>query len=211
SNTVSAFLIDWTDPQLNTRSTWGFFTAANGDTAQTKGIELELQGYLTPELHYSVGYAHVTAELTSDFYVPAGVGADETYRLQAEKGSALPTTPESTLSLSLDYTYSLPNEMYLITQLTGYHQSESFNYLGESQKYQSWLSGFSLFNASTRLSSDEWDLTLYIKNLTNEAGVTGRITENHMGTDPGENFLGNASKDYISLPRTVGLSMSYRF
>ena len=101
--------------------------------------------------------------------------------------------------------------MYLITQLTGYHQSESFNYLGESQKYQSWLSGFSLFNASTRLSSDEWDLTLYIKNLTNEAGVTGRITENHMGTDPGENFLGNASKDYISLPRTVGLSMSYRF
>jgi iron complex outermembrane receptor protein len=209
--TVSAFLIDWTDPQLNTSTTWGFFTAANRDSAQTKGIEFELQGYLSDDVHYTLGFAHVNAELTADFYVPSGLAADLSTQLQAKKGGALPTTPENTLSLSLNHTYSLDNGLYLVSQLNGYYQSESFNYLGESERYQATIGGFSLFNASAKLSANNWDVTLYIKNLTNEDGVTGKITENHMGTDPDERFLGNSAKDYISLPRTLGLTMSYRF
>lgn len=196
---------------MNTSSTWGFFTAANGKSAETQGIELELQGYLTDSLHYSLGYAHVSAELTDDFYVPSSIGAAESTRLQATSGAALPTTPENTLSLALDYTHELDNDMYLIAGINAYYQSDSFNYLGENPRYQANMDGFKLFNASLRLSADSWDATLYIKNLTNEEGVTGMITENHMGTDPGENFLGNSSKDYISLPRTVGVSFSYNF
>lgn len=211
SYTVAAFLIDWDNPQLNTSSSWGFFTVANGDSAQTKGIELELQGYLSDDWHYTLGYAHVNAELTDDFFVPTGVTADAPERLQAPDGAKLPTTPEDTLSLSLDHTYSLNGDMYLITRLNAYYQSESLNYLGDSDKFQADIDGFTLLNASTRLSTDDWDLTLYIKNLTNEEGVTGLISENHMGTDPAEQFFGNSSKDYISLPRTIGVSMSYRF
>lgn len=101
--------------------------------------------------------------------------------------------------------------MYLITAINAYYQSDSWNYLGENPRYQAEMDGFKLFNASAKLSADNWDLTLYIKNLTNEDGVTGMITEGHMGTDPAENFLGNSSKDYISLPRTLGMSLSYRF
>ncbi|MBL4911106.1 MAG: TonB-dependent receptor [Alteromonadaceae bacterium] len=209
--TASIFRIDWTDPQLNTATSWGFFSVANGDSAQTQGLELELQGNLTDDLHYVLGYAYVKAELTSDFYVPSAVWSDAPTRLQAKDGAKLPTTPENTFSLSVDYTYEMDNEMYWVTQVNSYYQSGSLNYLGDSEKLQATIDGFSIVNASTRLNTENWDVTLYVKNIFNEDGVTGKLPEGYMGTDPAENFLGNSSKDYISLPRTVGLSATYRF
>jgi outer membrane receptor protein involved in Fe transport len=45
--TANAFYVDWQDPQLNTTSVFfGFYLAANGDQATTRGIELEAEGYL---------------------------------------------------------------------------------------------------------------------------------------------------------------------
>ncbi len=211
SYTASVFYIDWSNPQLNTTTYWGFFVAANGESAETKGLELELQGYLTDDLHYSVGYAYIEGSLTEDFYTPNAIWTEDTYKLQASKGDTLPLAPEHTLSASMDYTHSMDNEMYWITEVNAYYQSESQNYLGDNPTYSSDIDGFAILNASTRFSAENWDVTLYIKNITNEEGVTGRIKEEHMGTKPSENFYGNSSKDYISLPRTVGLSATYRF
>ena len=151
------------------------------------------------------------AELGDDFYAPSGIGADEVYSKVAEDGDKLPLAPENTLSLSLDYTHTLDNDMYLISQVNTYYQSSSLNWLGDSATRQADIDGFTIANASIRLSAEDWDLTLYIKNIANEDGVTGKITEGHMGTGPGENYLGNSAKDYISLPRTIGLSATYRF
>src|SRR3546814_18710676 len=50
-----------------------------------------------------------------------------------------------------------------------------------------------------------------MKNLTNEAGVTGVYTEQYMGTLPAEGYFGNGSKALVTLPRTVGLTVGYRF
>ena len=211
--TLSAFQIDWDNPQLNTASSWGFFTVANGTSAETQGIEFELQGYLSEELHYNIGYAHVSAELTADFYAPSAVWSAEPIALVASSGSKLPTTPDNTLSVALDYTYNLDNEsgLYLISQINGYYQSDSVNTIGGTGRLAADIDGFSLWNFSSRLSADDWDLTFFVKNIFNEAGVTGVYTEGYGGTDPAENFLGNSSKDYISLPRTVGVSATYRF
>ena len=210
SYTASAFLIDWQDPQLNTSTFWGFFAVANGESAQTSGIELELQGYLTDDLHYVLGYAYVQAELTADFYAPSGVSAADSTSMVASDGTQLPSTPENTLSVSMDYTHTMDNDMYWISQVNGYYQSDTVNTLGAG-RYQADIAAFSIWGASTRISTDDWDVTLYIKNIFNEDGVTGVIPESAMGTDPSENFLGNSSKDYISQPRTIGLSASYRF
>ncbi|MEO2279084.1 TonB-dependent receptor [Pseudoalteromonas pernae] len=211
SYTLSAFYMDWQNPQLNTASAWGFFTVANGEAAETKGLEAELQGYITDDLRYVLGYAHVKAELSEDFFAPSPVWVDSPTTQVADKGDTLPLTPEHTLSFSLDYTHTLDGGIYWITRANAYYQSDSLNWLGENPTRQAEIDGFTIFNASTRLNMDQWDLTLYVKNLTNEEGVTGLITEGHMGTDPSENFLGNSSKSYISLPRTIGLSVSYNF
>ncbi|MFT5452236.1 MAG: iron complex outermembrane receptor protein, partial [Enterobacterales bacterium] len=112
---------------------------------------------------------------------------------------------------ALDYTHDLNEDMYLISQINGYYQSDSLNNLGNTGRHAADIDGFSLWNFSSRLSTDTWDVTFFVKNLFNEAGVTGKYTEAYGGTDPSENFLGNSAKNYISLPRTVGVSATYRF
>ncbi len=209
--TISAFRIDWDNPQLNTASTWGFYAVANGDSARTQGLELELQGYFSDELHYVFGYAYVQSELTADFYVPSSIAAQSPTRLQASDGAKLPSSPEHTLSFALDYTYTLDNGMYWVSQANTYYQSSSVNYLGDNV-LQADISGFSIWNMGTSLiAEDEWSITLYVKNIFNEDGVTGLLTEGYMGTDPEENFYGNSSKDYISQPRTIGMAFRYLF
>ncbi|WP_066959392.1 TonB-dependent receptor [Microbulbifer sp. Q7] len=211
--TVSLFRMDWSDPQLNTATTnWGFFAAVNGDEARTQGLEVELQGDLTESIGYNLGYAYVDAELTADFYKPfgnfAGSGVTGEF-IVAEAGEQLPGTAEHTLSLSMDHTTEI-GTYTLISRLNGYYQSETSNSVG-TDKTSAEFDAFQLWNLSSTLVAESWDLTLYAKNLFNEDGVTGALTEAHMGTDPAENFFGNSSKDYISLPRTLGVSGRYHF
>ncbi|WP_295797255.1 TonB-dependent receptor [uncultured Microbulbifer sp.] len=212
--TVSLFRMDWTDPQLNTATAnWGFFAAVNGDEARTQGLEVELEGNLSESVHYSMGYAFVDAELTSDFYQPYGNWQGDGILgefMVAEAGATLPGTAEHTLSVSLDHTTSVAEGFTLVSRLGGYYQSETTNAIGAGRTYAE-FDAFQLWNASSTLVAEDWDITLFAKNLFNEDGVTGALTEAHMGTDPAENFYGNASKDYISLPRTLGLSGRYHF
>ncbi|WP_346837871.1 TonB-dependent receptor [Microbulbifer sp. SAOS-129_SWC] len=212
--TVSLFRMDWQDPQLNTATTnWGFFAAINGESARTQGLELELEGNLSDSVHYGLGYSYVDGELTADFMRPGGNwqgdGVNFDY-LVAEKGERLPSTAEHTLSASMDHTAELGNGLMLVSRLGAYYQSESMNTVGGGATAAD-IDAFSLWNASTTLSADKWSATLFVKNLLNEDGVTGVLPEAYMGTAPAENFYGNASKDYISLPRTIGLSGSYNF
>jgi outer membrane receptor protein involved in Fe transport len=98
--TANAFYVDWQDPQLNTTSAFfGFYLAANGDQATTKGIELEAEGYVGDSFHYRAGYTYVNAELEKDFISP------QTGGVVAPAGSTLPGAPESVLSLNLDNTW----------------------------------------------------------------------------------------------------------
>ena len=53
--------------------------------------------------------------------------------------------------------------------------------------------------------------SLWVKNIFNEEGVTGRFTEAYMGTAPGVGYYGNGNKDLISLPRTVGFTVGVAF
>ncbi|MGH8179235.1 MAG: hypothetical protein ACREV5_23510 [Steroidobacter sp.] len=52
---------------------------------------------------------------------------------------------------------------------------------------------------------------LFAKNIFNEEGVTGLFTEAYMGTAPDQGYFGNGSKQFLSLPRTLGLTVNYRF
>ena len=61
------------------------------------------------------------------------------------------------------------------------------------------------------LTEARWDVTLWVKNVFDEDGVTGVYTEQYMGTAPAVGYFGNGSKELISLPRTVGLSAAYHF
>src|SRR3546814_7423379 len=125
-------------------------------------------------------------------------------------GDALPGAPEHRFNAAASY--GIPLGRGLLT-LRGdiYYQSESENALSLNPKFRRTLDGFTLLNASATWSLDAWDVTLWMKNLTNEAGVTGVYTEQYMGTLPAEGYSGNGSKAMHTMARQVGMTVGYRF
>lgn len=205
--TVAAFAVDWDDVQVNTATgIWGFYAVANGDKASTSGIELELQGDLTENLSYGLGYAYVNAELDEDLTAP-GYSAPI-----ASAGTRLPGTPENTFSAALDYSAPIGNDgLRLIARLAAYYQSSATNAASDSPRFAAELDGFSIVDGHIGLAGDWWTATLFAKNLTNEEGTTGTFKEEYMGSDPAQNYFGNGSKDFLALPRTIGANLRMTF
>ncbi|MDP1631685.1 MAG: TonB-dependent receptor [Caulobacter sp.] len=201
---AALFYVDWDDIQLNTATpNWGFYVVQNGGKARSYGLETSIDGRPTDALHYTVGYTYTNASLTEPVLSPLGavLGAD---------GSKLPGTPEHAITLSADYTWTLGGDVSLVTRASGYYQSKTRNAIG-SPTYNTELSGFTIWNGSATVAKGPWAATMFVKNVFNEDGVTGEFTEAYMGTRPAVGYYGNASKKFISLPRTIGLSVDYRF
>jgi len=204
--TVAAFLVDWNDPQINTAtSNWGFFTVANGDKAQTKGIEIELDGNLSSAFHYQLGYAFVNAELTADFNAPTG-------SLIAAKGNKLPGSPKHMINIAFDYTKSLNNNVDMVLRADGYIQSSTENYINNaSATLGGNMKGFAIWNAGVSFLFEDFDVSVFAKNVFNVRGTTASYSAAYMGTDASQNYFGSGAKDEITLPRTIGAAVTYRF
>lgn len=204
---VAAFFVDWDDVQVNTATpNWGFYAAQNGGKARTAGVELDISGALTDRINYSLGYAYTKAELRDDIARP-----DNPAAIIAVNGAQLPGTPQSTISASADYTLPLANASQWITRINGYYQSTTTNAISLSPTFNTQLDAFALWGLSTTYATDRWDATLFVKNIFNEEGVTGLFTEAYMGTAPALGYYGNGSKQFLSLPRTLGVTVNYRF
>jgi outer membrane receptor protein involved in Fe transport len=204
---AALFFVDWDDVQVNTATpNWGFYAAQNGGKARTTGVELDLSGALTDRINYSLGYAYTQAELRDDIARP-----DNPAAVIAVSGARLPGTPQSTMSVSADYTLPLAGNAQWITRVNGYYQSTTTNAVSLSSTFNAELDAFQLWGLSTTYATESWDATLFAKNIFNEEGVTGLFTEAYMGTAPALGYYGNGSKQFLSLPRTFGVTVNYRF
>ena len=211
SYNVSLFYVNWQDIQINTATTnWGFFAAQNGGTAKTSGLEAEIHGYFGEDYQwkYDIGYAYVDAKLTEDVYAPSDTNQLTPVALD---GTKLPGTPKSSFNFALSNTKNLGNNKYWINRISLYYQSSTENAISTSPRFAQTLGGFALLDFSSSLSYNNWTGTLWIKNITNEEGSTGVFKEEYMGTSPTQNYFGNGSKQFISLPRTLGFTLSYDF
>jgi outer membrane receptor protein involved in Fe transport len=210
---ASVFYIDWKDIQINTSTpNWGFFAAQNGGKARSMGVELELDGRLTREVHYNLGYTYTNAKLRNDVCAPyVAAGSCTPVNAIALDGTRLPGTPEHMFNIGVDYTYEMQNGITWTSRIGGYYQSKTQNAINKSLRYAATLPAFSLWNISTAFGYKDVNVTLYMKNVFNNKGVTGLYTEAHMGTDPSVGYYGNANKQMITLPRTIGMSFDYNF
>ena len=206
---VALFAVDWDNVQINTATTnWGFFAAQNGGSASTSGLEVELNGNLSRNWHYSLGYAYVDAELDDDVYAPSDPARTTPVALA---GATLPGTSEHTLNVAFDHNRELGNGMIWSNRINAYYQSETENAINRSARFNQELDSFSLWNLTSTISRDNWTVSLYLRNAFNEEGVTGLFKEQYMGTAPEQNYFGNGSKEFLALPRTLGVSFSYEF
>jgi outer membrane receptor protein involved in Fe transport len=202
---ANVFYVDWSDPQINSSTTnWGFFAVQNADEASTRGIELEIAGSAGDGFTYALGYTYTDAQLEAD-----AVAADGAY-LVGYKGDRLPGAPEHRFNASAGYGIPLANGLLTIRGDI-YHQSDMRNALSLSPRFDVDLDAYTIVNASMTYSRSAWDTTLWIKNIGNTDAVNGVYTELYMGTSPAQNYYGNGSKALVTLPRTIGVTVSYRF
>jgi outer membrane receptor for ferric coprogen and ferric-rhodotorulic acid len=211
---TAVFYVDWKDVQINASTqNWGFFAAQNGGDARNLGLELELTQAVTGEFSYTLGYAYVDAELRDDVIAPGGTVP------YALSGQQLPGAAEHTASASLNWDQGLANGWTWVNNLQAYYQSDTVNAINtvspesspSAVRFQADLDSFTLLHMSTGLDFGRWQARLFVRNLTNEEGVTGLFTEAYMGTDPSQNYFGNGSKQFLTLPRTIGISFTADF
>ena len=206
---ASLFYVDWDNIQLNTATTnWGFFAAQNAGSARTQGIELELDTYLDGGFHLLAGYSYVDAELTEDFFSPVDTDFSNPIALD---GTTLPGTPEHTINVAVDHSFNFADGLTWWNRIGAYYQSEIENAISQSPRFKETLSGFTLFDFVSTISGDRWSASFFIKNLTNEEGTTGVFKEEYMGSDPSQGYFGNGSKEFITRPRTIGVSGTWYF
>ncbi|WP_068547462.1 TonB-dependent receptor [Thalassotalea crassostreae] len=202
------FMVDWDQPQLNTSTAWwAFFMAQNGESAESSGVELEMNAQLSSSLNLNIGYAFVESELSDDLIAP------QYENVIAESGARLPGVAEHTFSMSLKHMTNLTDEVEMVSRISGYYQSDSVNSVVESSSIYDEFDGFTIFNASVTFVMDNWATSLYMKNISNEEGVTASYPDSYLSTDTGvfENYYGNNQRDYIARPRTIGATLSYQF
>ena len=208
---IAAFLVEWDKFQFEFFTNPGFRTTLNGDEAQTKGIELELNGHAGDGLTYNFGYSYVDAELTKDFTRQDYLFGDATPVVDIVAGldgDPLPSVPDHTFTFSLDYLQPLKmNNWSLAYHVDGKYASETQSMFNPNINFGRdffEIDSYAVFNASIALdSNDNWTASLFVRNIGNEQNLSAGNTEAASGS---------THQYYFSLrPRTIGLSFSYRY
>jgi outer membrane receptor protein involved in Fe transport len=212
--TLAAFYVDWKDPQVNVATPSGaYYAVANGAGASSKGIESEFNWLVSESITMFGGYTYVDATLTDALYLhDASALTSGKSALRASKGAQLPGTAKNTINIGAKHEKALDNGLLLISRLDGYYQSEVENsILDIDQNWAATLGGFDLWFMSMTLVGDQWTAALVAKNIFNERGTVATYKEEYMTSDVANGFYGTGQKDFITQPRTISLSASYRF
>lgn len=186
---ATAYWIDWEDIQL-AQAVGGVSALVNGDTARSRGIELQAVVAPTDGLRLGFNAGLVDSVLTAD--APALNGVD---------GDRLPGVPRYNYSVTADYSWVLQNGWdarvgggvrWVGDRNVSYPASASYMVL---DSYHS-------VDLNGEISNGAWALRGYVRNLTDEdVYVSGTRMTNALGVPV---FVMGT----LLQPRTVGLVLS---
>ena len=214
---IAAFMVEWDKFQFESLVTAGFKVVLNGEEARTQGIELDFNGVLGDGFTYNVGYSYVDAEVTEDFviedylagttgsfFIPAFTTAP---LITVSDGDPLPSVPEHSFTLALDYRQQLAsNDWAILYHLDGKYASDAQSQFNDTINFGRdffEIDSYSVVNASVTLDAQKWSASLFVRNLTNEQNLSAGNTAA---------AAGGVHQYYFSLrPRTIGLSLNYVF
>lgn len=190
---ADVFYIDWSHIQL-TSTAGGFSFLGNGGKAKSQGVEASWKYSPARGLVISANASYTDAALTAD--TPAGLFGDN--------GDRLPWVPKWNATVGLDYDFPLGG---------GWSGSAgaTYHYVGERETDflpvpGPRLTAPSYHGIDVHAGSyfGPWSIQAYVKNLTNERGITSLTSET---IDPqGSPFAAS----YVP-PRTVGVNVTYDF
>ncbi|WP_250458786.1 TonB-dependent receptor [Microbulbifer litoralis] len=194
---ANVYWIDWKDMQTSIwMNSCGSSFIDNTGEATSKGIDLALQGQVTDALNVtlSVGYTDATYDETI-----SGGGV-----VIAEKGDAVFDGPQlmATLSAQQDFMFAGRDAFLRV----------DYSYAGEGEDANPDIYGYDpelppvpeteLVNARLGMEMNDWNLSLFVDNLTNASDGLSRF--HHFQASP---LFTNTS----FRPRTIGFTTTYRY
>lgn len=201
---VAAFYIDWTDIQILSQyisetSGQTFTITGNAGKALSKGMEWNLSWQLAEGLVLSDNGSYVKAELTESALGLGGVDGDQ-----------LPLVPEWTNTLNLDYSTDIGNVpvrmgvtwIYTGERFTGFAPATNPNDERFPGSHVA-LPSYNAFNAQIGADFNQFRVSLYAMNMTDEQAISSSYT-----TGGGYNLTGQGQ---IIQPRTIGVSVGASF
>ncbi|HWG66100.1 MAG TPA: TonB-dependent receptor [Rhodanobacteraceae bacterium] len=209
---LAAYYIDWTKiPLLTFVYPYTYLTSAG--QAKSKGLEANVALLAAPGLKFSVNAAYNDADLTRDAPFPSN----------GKRGDPLPYAPKFTLSLNGDYDFALGGAWH------GY-VGASYQYIGERSTDYAFsfpiagvmpqlpssptIPGYSTINLRAGVNRDQWNIDVYVKNLTNQRGIVEASTfQNYVPVAGQLNPVTGMVEDNATIitPRMFGISVSRNF
>jgi|GEM_PF-655095 len=191
----AVYVMDWEKIQVGAVVD-GYGAVVNAGTARAKGIELDTTTELNPHWNLKLGYSFVKAELSET--VLGIAGGDE----NANSGDRLPGSPEQEWDLGLSYEGTFgANPLH--AGITYYYASDMTTSINDTFVDYAHLDSYSRVNAHASVTLRNWQLGVFINNMTNTKAITAKRTATQYGE------LGQL--DYILRPRTLGVTLSYEF
>jgi len=201
----AAYLVDWKEFQ------YGFldFTISNltiiqnVGNAQTRGLELELDWSVTESFLLSFAGSYNDAELDEDFWRSDQDRIDG-LPPDAPKGTPMPYVPDLQYTAIGRYDFAVGN-FPLYAQASLSYREDTWNDLEVTNPRRHKINGYTVVSASAGIQRDNWTLSLYVNNLTDERGTID------IG-DPG--YASPSGLDFNSgfiRPRTYGIRWAQRF
>lgn len=193
---AAVFNVSWDNLQIRTVSATNLPFWVNVGDARSKGAELETIFALNDAFTLRAGYSYIDAEITETVIFADGEGDD------VFNGDPLPGAPGTQWNLALDYNRAFGPAVVDASIGTSYF-GEVYTALNDGFPNYKKLDSFNTARASLGVTLRNWRLGTFVNNIGNTRGITGtRSTE----------WYGEQGKfEYITRPRTVGLSVTYKY
>ncbi|KKW91168.1 TonB-dependent receptor [Sphingobium chungbukense] len=186
---LSAFYIDWKDIQLRVTNAQGFSYPGNGDTAVSKGVEVNASYSLRNGLKLSGFVAYTDAKLTA----PApGVGGKD--------GDRLPGSAPWAGAVMVDYRGEIAGGLNGVAGIAyRYKASVDSQLAGTGQPFR--MGAQNIVDLYGGVNFDKTSVRLYVKNLFNDRSYTGLT------------FLTDRTRPLFTpvQPFTIGLQLDQSF
>jgi len=192
---ISAYDIEWNNIQANIDVTAIVLPAViNVGNGYSRGLDIALGGYLTDHVYFQVNESLNESKLTSISAV-----AEDSASSLFVGGGRFPGVPEEMLNWRLEYQQTAFDDWALRYGVDGNYRSSSSSTISATSAK---VPGFQMWDIYTSASYKNWTARFYVNNLNNTLGLTSRFNPNDIGPD---------APYFVSTPRTVGLTITYKF
>ena len=189
---VSLYRIDWTKTQQSILLTCGFSLKENLGSVINKGGEVELEGRITKALSAGAALGYVNSALQQDIFGIPGT-----------QGRPLPEVPKTTGGAFLSYNFGTLASWNGTARVDYSYTGQSLSTYTAGASFAPDLGSLALLGAQVTFRKSNVECSLFGRNLMNRVSRTA--LERDVSLDVPDRL-----RYAVNVPRTVGLSFSYR-